>query len=145
MTVALESAAAEVGPDGVLWVYFAGHGGGDPTTGERLLVGDTAKRDAASFASASLSEGALQELVAGVAGEVVVIDACFNGLGRDGEEYVDQRFAIPDYSAAPVARVTTWAAAGPEELGQPAALRRARRLHLLRHRRPARLGRRRGG
>jgi len=116
------AAAAEVGDDGVLWIYFAGHGGGDPQTGERLLIGDTAKQDAASFLAGAVSVSELETLALTGQGEVVfVTDACYNGLGRDGSQHGNQRFAVPSYAVTEAPRLTSWYAAGPTELAGPLA------------------------
>ena len=120
METALREAAAEVQSGGVLWVYFAGHGGGDPATGDRLLVGDTAKNDAASFATGSLSVEDVKRIAGTGAGEVMlVIDACYNGLGRDGGQYGDTRFAIPPDAPTATRGVTEWSAAAPTQLASP--------------------------
>lgn len=120
MEDALEKAAADVGKDGVLWVYFAGHGGGDPATGERLLVGDTAKADGAAFARGSISVEEVKRIAtAGAAEVVLVVDACYNGLGRGGEQLGKQRFAVPSYVVDAHPQVTEWFAAGPTELANP--------------------------
>ena len=122
MADAVAKAAAEVGPDGVLWIYFAGHGAGDPDTGERLWVGDTAKADPASFQAGSLPLAKIEALAAAAPGEVVIVaDACYNGLGRDGAQHSDRRFAVPSYLEPPEPHITRWFAAGPAELAAPLA------------------------
>src|SRR5687768_16231294 len=42
---AVAAAGAEVGAGGTVWVYFAGHGAADPSTGARLLLGDDVRQD----------------------------------------------------------------------------------------------------
>jgi sulfatase modifying factor 1 len=116
----VREAAGEVGRGGVLWVYYAGHGGGDPDSGERLLVGDTAKPSDKEFAAGAIAVSEVRQLASGSGGEVVlVVDACYNGLGRDGGQYSDTRFAVPTYQMEQAARITEWTAAGPKELASP--------------------------
>ncbi len=105
---AVQAAASQAGPGGVTWVYFAGHGAGDPETGERLLVGDTAKStSAADFVAGSVPVEAIKRAASmGQAPVVLVLDACYNGLGRSGEQLSDQRFVVPVAPAPPPAPAT---------------------------------------
>lgn len=117
---AVSEAAAEVESGGVLWVYYAGHGGGDPDSGERLLVGDTAKPAEAEFAAGAIAVSEVRRLATAGRSEVMlVVDACYNGLGRDSKQYGDTRFAVPSYDLESTARITEWTAAAPTELASP--------------------------
>jgi len=116
----VQAAASEVGDGGILWIYFAGHGGGDPQTSERLLIGDTAKQDAASFRAGAVPVSELEGMALASGQDVVFItDACYNGLGRDGAQHGKQRFAVPSYALDGVPKLTRWFAAGPSELANP--------------------------
>jgi hypothetical protein len=114
---ALERATRQVGPGGRLWVYFAGHGGAAPATGERLLLGDDAKVDSTTWMARAVS---LTEMTAAVRGHntLIVLDACFTGTGRSGDALTGERFAIPTWVASPKDDVTIWAATSSS---QPAA------------------------
>jgi hypothetical protein len=120
ISAAVAELAPLVGEGGTFWLYYAGHGAADPSTGERLLLGVDVQPDPAVFAARSVALADLQE-AAGAGGHPVVswIDACFNGAGRGGELVGEEkRFAVPAY-AVPVASVSEWAATGPEQLAGP--------------------------
>lgn len=112
---AVERARGQVGPDGTLWVYFAGHGAADPADGRLLLVGDDAKPDPAAFAARSLDVAALTDSLPD--GAVVLLDTCWAGAARTGEALLaDSRFAVPTWAVPAPDRVTLWTAAAPSEL-----------------------------
>ncbi len=115
---AVEEAASEVGMGGTLWFYFAGHGAAHPETGERLLVGDTAKTSEVDFLAGSLQVADIHHAAQSSGVQVVlVLDACYNGFGRDGSQLVDSRFAVPLYIPKPLDFGSVeWTAAGPSEL-----------------------------
>jgi len=118
IVAAVEEAGDLVGPDGRLWVYFAGHGAASPSTGTPMLVGDDAKRDAAVFDARSLTLGQLE----GAAGVPVslVLDACFAGVGRSGEQLVPgTRFAVPTYAMDSDAGSWVWTAASADQVAGP--------------------------
>ena len=121
MEKAVERAAGEVGPGGVLWVYYAGHGAAHPVSGERVLLGKgaTLDPDPDLFEEGVVSLDALKDIAASSGGEVLfVVDACYSGAGRGGEALGDGRFAVPpDYTAE--ARVTEWAATQPDQVASP--------------------------
>ncbi len=85
---AVRKRAAQVGPGGTLWFYFAGHGAPDPSGQDGLLVGVDAKETPESVAARSVTRGWLvRQLNASRARHVVVVlDACFSGRGRAGGE-----------------------------------------------------------
>jgi len=112
---ALSEAASRARPGGTVWVYYAGHGAADPSTGERLLLGAAARSDPASFAAGAIPVAEVERLASGGAGSAaLVLDACYNGLGRGGDQYGDKRFAVPAHR--PGASASAWMAAGPDEV-----------------------------
>ena len=46
---AVQRAGQDVEEGGTVWVYFAGHGAADPSTTERILLGDDTRSDTTSF------------------------------------------------------------------------------------------------
>lgn len=116
---AFDSVVGQVGGEGVVWLYFAGHGAASPSTTEPLLVGDDAKREASVFAARSVALSELRER-AGERALVLVTDACFTGASRTGEALVPgARFAVPSW-ALPEARAQWVAtAAGPDQTAGP--------------------------
>jgi uncharacterized caspase-like protein len=117
---AVRDVAAKVGRGGTVWIYFSGHGAADPSTGDRLLLGDDVRSDPASFASRSLPVREVEELAAATGSKVLLLlDTCFSGLGRTGDSLLaGTRFVVPAW-AATADRTTIWAAAGPDELARP--------------------------
>lgn len=120
ISAAVRRAADSVGEGGTLWVYFAGHGAAD-ASGAPILVGDDARRDPEVFGARSVT---LAELTASVSGPVnVLIDACWAGRSRDGEELMPGvRFAVPVWAgigAEDPSRVRVWTAASPDQVSGP--------------------------
>ncbi|MBT3220347.1 MAG: hypothetical protein HN348_14775 [Proteobacteria bacterium] len=110
--------AADLARDGTLWVYFAGHGAADPSTGERMLLGDDVKQDPSVFAKRGLKVSVLESLAKRRL--ILVLDTCYAGTGRSGESLVaGTRFLVPDYAQPPTKGVLEWTAAGPSELSTP--------------------------
>lgn len=118
---AVGRAGEQAGRDGTVWIYFAGHGAADTDSGDRLLLGDDVRQDAAAFTARGVSVHTLERLAAkGGASVNLFVDACYAGLGRGGEELLaGKRFLVPTYASAPNARVVEWNAAGPNELSGP--------------------------
>jgi len=120
---ALADGASAVGRDGILWVYFAGHGIADPETGERTLLGSDAELDQVSIQArgirtSELTESARREGVRAV----VIVDACFGGSGRDGESLMEgKRFAVPVATTpgVPEELIVMWSATSASELASP--------------------------
>lgn len=118
---AVSRAGEQAGRDGTVWIYFAGHGAADTDSGERLLLGDDVRQDPAAFTARGVSVQTLERMAAkGGASVNLLVDACYAGLGRGGEELLaGKRFLVPTYTTAPNARVVEWNAAGPNELSGP--------------------------
>lgn len=117
---ALETARAEVSTGGTLWVYFAGHGAASPTTGERLLLGDDVRGDAATLEARGV---ALSQVLGTVKGDdhhaLVIVDACYSGAGRGGEPVVEGRFAVPASALSVDPQVALWTAADQNQTAMP--------------------------
>ncbi len=110
-----------VEPGGVLWFYFAGHGAASPSTGERLLLGDDVRRDAAQFEARAVGLDHLADQAA-ARGVTLMLwtDACYNGLGRGGEALSQgTRSVVPDHAPALQPGLGLWTAAGPDQLSGP--------------------------
>ncbi len=104
---------------GTMWLYFSGHGAASPSSTEPLLVGDDAKREAAVFTARSVSVPELRQR-AGARRLVVVVDACFTGAGRSGEELVPgARFVVPQWTVPEAANQLVVTAAGPDQVAGP--------------------------
>ncbi len=118
---AVTHAGQQVGKDGVTWVYFAGHGAADPSTGKRLLLGDDVRQDPGSFSARGVEVDELTRLAgAGGGAAHLIVDACFGGVGRTGDELIaGRRFLVPAYATAPSGAVLEWNAAGPDQLSGP--------------------------
>lgn len=114
---AVRRAAEQVDGDGRLWVYFAGHGASSPT-GEPLLVADDARQDIEAFTARSVP---ITELTRDLGvSTTVVIDACWTGRSRDGEDLVPgSRFVVPVWSLVPDARIDVWTGASVDQVSGP--------------------------
>lgn len=121
IVAAVEAAGRDTGPDGTVWLYFAGHGVASPDTGRRLLLGDDTRQAPEAFDARGVELDALADLAAAGGGKVVTwVDACFNGTGRDGAAMVTgTRFAVPDWVSAARDGRLGWAAAGPDQFARP--------------------------
>ncbi|MBT3223720.1 MAG: hypothetical protein HN348_32020, partial [Proteobacteria bacterium] len=119
---AVQVAASRVVENGTVWVYFAGHGAASVTSRKRMLLGVDTKADADSMESRSIHLDQVQATVtASKAGKaILVVDACYAGVGRDGQELMGgKRFAVPAYAAADNAQITVWSASSANELSGP--------------------------
>jgi len=113
--------ASETGPEGTVFVVFAGHGAAHSGTGEAMLMPVETPNDAEGFVASGMPLAELQELAgAGGAQVVVVTDACYSGAGRDGEQLIaGARFAVPSWATEPVGGSVTWRATAANELALP--------------------------
>lgn len=118
---ALKTAGQEVGAGGTVWVYFAGHGAADPSTGERLLLGDDVRQDPTGFAQRGVRVEEAKALAAAGGGSVVLlVDACYSGLGRGGDELIaGKRFLVPAYARPTNPSIVEWNAAAGDQLSGP--------------------------
>lgn len=108
---AVAEAGRKVGKGGTVWVYLAGHGAADPTTRERLFLGDDVPDDG-SYADRAVSLGRVGELAgAGGARVIVVSDVCYTGQFRS---------LVLD-PPAPMASVIEWSATQKGEVAAPLA------------------------
>jgi hypothetical protein len=117
----MEELAPQVGPQGTLWVYFAGHGAAAPQTGERVLLGADTQADQATFEARAVRVAELHALAdAGKGSAVFVLDTCYAGVSRDGTDIVEgKRFALPSYATAPTPQRIEWTASSPGEWSGP--------------------------
>lgn len=118
---AVRSAGTEVGPGGVVWVYFAGHGAAAIADGRRLLLGDDVRADPGSFEARAIPVDEVEALAGAGGGEVMmVLDTCYAGAGRNGEElFGGKRFAVPAQQALARGSTRMWTAAAANELSGP--------------------------
>ena len=119
------AAAREVGgmlgPNGRLWLYYAGHGAADPTTRERILLGDDVRADPSGFRERAVSLADLvNEAKGGSAEQIVLLDTCFAGVGRDGSSITGgTRLALSIDDRPTGASAIQWSATGPNGLSGP--------------------------
>ncbi len=114
---ALGRGRQQVGPEGTLWVYWAGHGAAAPDGGGRLLLGVDTMADPEVFAARALSVDELEASLGGVPQAVLWLDTCYAGAGRDGQALLPgTRFAIPTYAHASPTSVLRWTAAKTGQL-----------------------------
>lgn len=119
IVAAVEDAAKLVGPNGTLWVYFAGHGAASAGDGKRLLLGDDVRQDPSAFDARAVS---LDEItaIAGTRPVRLLIDACYSGMGRAGAEIAPgKRFAVPSYAQPVTGDQLFWTAASGDQLSGP--------------------------
>ena len=116
------SAVAEAGErtvaGGIVWFYFAGHGGASMHDNERLLLGPEARGNPETMESRSVR---LQDVVerAGSGGAEVVafLDVCFSGRDRTGAELVEGgRAFVPVYTKRDMPGVLEWSASDHDEV-----------------------------
>lgn len=88
MLKAVKKGASKVGKGGTVWIVYSGHGVmSAPEGGRRMLVGTDARADAPWASALALDEVVREALRAKKLGRVVlVLDAGFDGRGRDGLE-----------------------------------------------------------
>lgn len=114
--------AAKSAAKGVVWIYFAGHGMASPTDGRRMVLGVDAQPEEISLAARGIL---LDEITAraGVHGATVmlVVDACYSGVGRDGASLGGEgkrpARAVSESVVPP--RTFSWLAASSGEVAGP--------------------------
>lgn len=117
---AVETASAQVEPGGILWVYFSGHGMASPESGGRMLMGDDARPDYETVARRSvLVEAVLNRARASGAIPVVLVDACYTGRGRGGEDLLEGRPLVPVAARVPTQPGLVWSAASADQAAHP--------------------------
>lgn len=118
---AAERAADRAGPDGAVWLYFAGHGAADPSTGEHLLLGVDVQARPEAFRARAVTVAELEEAAGAAGAEVVsILDTCWSGVGRSGESLAGgTRFAVPTYALPERGQVVRWTATAPDQLSHP--------------------------
>ncbi len=113
---ALVTLKGRVRKNGTIWLYFAGHGGIDAEGARVVLPADVAP-EFASVTGVPLTDLAAAGQGSKAARAIVVVDAGFGGIGRNGEElYPGNRFEV--LSAVPVpadAKTTLWTATSTAE------------------------------
>jgi len=120
MIKSLQRAGEETGPDGKVYVFFAGHGASS-TEGQRLILGADVPYDLDLFEDSGLSLARVQRLV-GVGGAhvVLMVDACYIGVGRTGGALIEGgRAYVPRSALETEPRSTVWNAAGFDEVAGP--------------------------
>lgn len=115
LLASVQEAAGLVGDDGLLWVYFAGHGMASPQTGGRMLLGDDARPDYDTIEHRALLVDTLlaESEGAGVA-TVLLVDACFTGKGRGGQALIEGRPLLPVAARAPARPALVWSGASAD-------------------------------
>ncbi len=116
--------AREVGPDGTLWFYFAGHGAPDPSGKDGLLVGVDAQETVESVRDRSVSRRWLLQTLGGSRARhvVVFLDACFSGkTARGGLLARGLRPLIPTAALAALPRGAVLTGAKSDQLSGPLA------------------------
>lgn len=118
---AAREVGAMLGPGGRLWLFFAGHGAADASTRERILLGDDVRADPKTFRERAVALDELVQLAAGASREqVVLLDTCFAGVGRDGASLTGgTRFAVSLDDRPPTESEIRWAATGADGLSGP--------------------------
>jgi formylglycine-generating enzyme required for sulfatase activity len=113
---ALTAAAREVGPDGVLWVFWSGHGALDPLDGTPVLLTREARSDMESVMEAGVTLPALQQLAEAspARAALLMLDTGFGGVDREGAPLFDDAWTwATDPGDASSARVVTWIGTAP--------------------------------
>jgi len=104
--------------DGTVWFYFAGHGAASVETHERLLLGPEARGDPKTMERRSVRVEEVYELASvNGANVVALLDVCFSGKGRDGEQLIEGgRAFVPVYEPRDEAGMLEWSATEHDEI-----------------------------
>lgn len=117
---ALAQAGEQTGPDDTVWVYFSGHGAASAADDERLLLGDGVRQDAAQFESEGVRLDDAQRLAGeGGARVILVVDACYTGVGRHGQALAPGAKYVPHSAVTARRGATVWSAASANEVAGP--------------------------
>jgi hypothetical protein len=111
--------AAEVGPDGYLWIVWIGHGAPDPAGGGGALLGVDVQPTAQSLAARGVSRAEPLAATAGADRRVFVFDACFSGRTPTGADLAPGLQLLVPNHAAPPPGVTELTASALDELAGP--------------------------
>ncbi len=120
MTAALEGLMGRVSPESRVWVYYAGHGGADASTGRPYLLPWDADPEHLETTAIPL-DAVYKDLLALRAKEVVALfDTSFSGFGGRTWNEVNQRplidVRLPEVPQS--ARITVMTAAEPGEIAR---------------------------
>ena len=112
--------AGQVGADGTLWIYFAGHGASLPGENDVRLLGVDVQGYLSSIRDRSVSRSWITKQGQGsrAARVMLVLDACFSGKTRSGNPITGDRFAASAAFSA-VKKVAVWSAASADEVSGP--------------------------
>ncbi len=118
---AVERAARDAGPGGLVWVYFAGHGAANPSNGERVLLGDDVRADVQAFESRGVAVSEIERTVAATGARAfLMLDTCYAGASRSGASILGgTRLLVPAYAVIRTAGTAQWNAAGPDQISGP--------------------------
>jgi uncharacterized caspase-like protein len=118
---AVEDAGKSVGTGGTVWVYFAGHGAASPSTRQQVVLGDDARPDDISFDARSVPVADIQRLATSGGGDaMLVVDACFSGVGRGGSSLLGgARTLVPAKALQAVAAARQWSGTSAGEASVP--------------------------
>jgi hypothetical protein len=117
MLQAVARGASKIGTGGTLWVYYVGHGAVDLSTNDRVLVAADATDTPKSLARQSLSLTDVLTVCSGPGHRtLVILDASFQGIGRDGKEvFARWRFRAPPLAVYMPEGLMVWTAVAPEQ------------------------------
>lgn len=118
---AVDDAGKSVTAGGTVWVYFAGHGAASPSSREQVVLGDDVRPDDVSFDARSVPVAEIQTRAsAGGGSAMLVVDACFSGVGRDGSSLLGgHRTLIPAKAIQAVVSARQWTATTAGEASVP--------------------------
>lgn len=114
----LEAAAADVSQGGTLWLFYSGHGAANSER-QRVLVAADAKSSETSIDTRSVRLDELQTIAGNSAADhaLLVIDACYAGVTRDGASLSEgTRRVVPGRAIEARQRVVVWSAASVDEV-----------------------------
>lgn len=120
MRAAVAEARELAGPDGFVWVYYAGHGAASTVDRRLMLLGDDAKATASSFLARGVAAEELGEIASAGGRAFLVVDACQSGTGPDGASLIPgTRVAIPVEELSVPRGLAVWTSTSPGQLANP--------------------------